>query len=460
MQVAVARMAPAAGGEPVPAADLRRRVDRLREALERNDDILAGLPAAGGAHRERDAVAPAPERVDLRGRRGRVHGERVLAEDVGELRAEPRHLLGRAVHLGQDHEGPVGRRPRPRRQPDGLGVEVLERRHIEPAADHALDRRAAGPSACVEGDDGRGRLRRREQPQPYRGDDAERALGPDEQAAQVVAGHVLAERPSDGDDLAGSDDGLEPGHPRAGDAVLERVRAARVRRDVAADLRLLGGAGVGREEQPALPGETAHARRRHAGVDVGAPEERLEGADAVQPFQREHDAAQRHGAAGVARPASPRHDRDVALVAPRDDLGDLLGRARERDGVGMPAEAAALGLVDEIAGRDALRHRVGAEQRAQLARDRRHSGSNTTCTSRGPCTPTISFCSMSALRLGPVTIASALGRSPPRASKSPASPGRILLSASRETWTSGRRWLPRGSSGPDAITTLPVSASP
>jgi REP element-mobilizing transposase RayT len=60
-------------------------------------------------------------------------------------------------------------------------------------------------------------------------------------------------------------------------------------------------------------------------------------------------------------------------------------------------------------------------------------GARTTWTSPGPCTPTTSFCSMSALRLGPVTIASALGSSPPSASNSSASPGRILSSASSET---------------------------
>src|SRR5918992_4854106 len=87
-------------------------------------------------------------------------------------------------------------------------------------------------------------------------------------------------------------------------------------------------------------------------------------------------------------------------------------------------------------------------------------GTRTTCTSRGPWTPTTNRCSMSALRLGPVTIASALGRSGPTAAKSSARPGRIRSSESTETCTSGSRWRDRGSSGPAARTTLPVSASP
>src|SRR5205814_1399249 len=51
-----------------------------------------------------------------------------------------------------------------------------------------------------------------------------------------------------------------------------------------------------------------------------------------------------------------------------------------------------------------------------------------TCTSPGPWTPTASFCSMSALRLGPVTIATELGRSVPSASKSSSSPATIVPS--------------------------------
>ena len=67
----------------------------------------------------------------------------------------------------------------------------------------------------------------------------------------------------------------------------------------------------------------------------------------------------------------------------------------------------------------------------------RAAGRRTTCTSRGPWTPTASFCSMSALRLGPVTIARALGRSSPSAAKSSSRPGRI--SDPRAASSRGRR---------------------
>ena len=71
----------------------------------------------------------------------------------------------------------------------------------------------------------------------------------------------------------------------------------------------------------------------------------------------------------------------------------------------------------------------------------RPGGVRTTCTSPGPCTPTTSCCSMSALRLGPVTIASALGRSSPTASNSSARPGRIRSSA-QQRHVDGRQQRP------------------
>jgi len=62
-----------------------------------------------------------------------------------------------------------------------------------------------------------------------------------------------------------------------------------------------------------------------------------------------------------------------------------------------------------------------------------HAGRRTTCTSAGPCRPTIRRCSMSALRLGPDTIESEDGSGRSRLAKSVARSGRIRLSARSET---------------------------
>src|SRR6266511_2839099 len=68
MQVAVPSMPPAAGGKAMAAADGERLVDRFSEAVERDDDVLAHLPAELSADGDRDAVSPTPERFDCGGK--------------------------------------------------------------------------------------------------------------------------------------------------------------------------------------------------------------------------------------------------------------------------------------------------------------------------------------------------------------------------------------------------------
>jgi hypothetical protein len=224
---------------------------------------------------------------------------------------------------------PAGQRPREavRRQRDrGGSVQVLERRDGEAAADHPLDRVGAGRGVGVERHHRQRRLRRGDQPQPGGGDDRERPLRADQQAPQVVAGDVLADRAAERDHLAAGEHRLEPRHPRPRHAVLEGVRPARVGRDVAADLRLLTGARVGREQQAVLAREPPHVRGAQARLDAHPPAQRLERAHARHPLEAEHHAAvERHRSAGEAGAAPARGDRDIALVAPGEQARDLLG---------------------------------------------------------------------------------------------------------------------------------------
>ena len=151
-----------------------------------------------------------------------------------------------------------------------------------PAAEHALDRRAA-----------RGARRDRS---ATTGSAASGAGISRSQAAvtipsvpsepisrrlQVVAGDVLAHRAADRRSSSpGGTTASRPVTQRAGDAVLEGVRAAGVRGDVAADLRLLGGARVGREQQAVLAREAPQLARAHARLDVDPPQQRVERAHA------------------------------------------------------------------------------------------------------------------------------------------------------------------------------------
>ncbi len=164
----------------------------------------------------------------------------------------------------------------------------------------------------------------------------------DEQVLHVVACDVLPDRAAHVDDLAGRDHRFDPRHPVAGDAVLEGVRPAGVAGDVAADLRDLGRAGIGREPQAALAREALDVAGRDAGLDVHAPQQRVELAHLVQALEADHDATlDRDRPTGEPGAAAAGSQRRVGLVAPAHDRGDLLDARREDDGVGGPDDAAA-----------------------------------------------------------------------------------------------------------------------
>ena len=100
----------------------------------------------------------------------------------------------------------------------------------------------------------RGQLRRGLGDQPHRdlGDDAQRALRPDEEPLEVVPGHVLDRPPAQPQHVPARQHDLQPQHVVAGDAVLQAARAARVGRHVAADRALVDAGRVGRVEEAEL----------------------------------------------------------------------------------------------------------------------------------------------------------------------------------------------------------------
>ena len=227
--------------------------------------------------------------------------------------------------------------------------------------------------ACRQEHDQRNRgLGRGQKPQLNRGDHAERTLGADEQALEVVAGDILCGPAADVHELAWSEHDLDTGDPGAGDAVLERVRPAGVGGDVAADLRLLGRAGVGAEEQPVLAREALHVACAHAGLGEHPPQRRLQLADAAQPLERADDATlRRDRASHKPGAAAARHDRYVVLVAPGDHSSDLLRAPRQCDRVGVPLDAPTVGAVVVVGRPDGrLEHVLRADDAAELADDR------------------------------------------------------------------------------------------
>ena len=145
---------------------------------------------------------------------------------------------------------------------------------------------------------------------------------------------------------------------------------AGVRRDVATDLRLLGGARVGREEESVLASEPVDGGGADPGLDVDAPQQGVERSHRRHPLQAEDDStADRDGAAREPGAAAAGHDRHVVRVAPGHHARDLVARPRQRDGIGMSVDPAAIRVVGQVARRLAAEDRI-SEQRAELPHER------------------------------------------------------------------------------------------
>ena len=180
----------------------------------------------------------------------------------------------------------------------------------------------------------RPRARIGKQPKRSGGDDAERALGADEEPLHIVAGIVLPQLAQAVDDPSVGKHGLDSGHEVARIAVGDHGHAAGVGRDIAA----YGARSLRRQRQRKQPvgGERgglglgegdAGLADHHVAVEVDL-------ADPAQALGREDDllaarvrrlSADEPGVAALRRHADPR------LVAERRDGGDFLRRARPHE---------------------------------------------------------------------------------------------------------------------------------
>ncbi len=191
------------------------------------------------------------------------------------------------------------------------------------------------------------------EPQRGGGDDAERSLGADEQALEVVAGIVLAQLAEGVDHPPVRQHRLDAGDEIAGIAVGDHSHPAGVGRDIAAD-----GAGslrAQRQRKEPVGGERGalSLRERHAGLADHHVGLAVDLADRVQTLSRENDfiaALVRSLSADESGVAPLRHDADPRLVAESGDRGDFPRRARPHEGESLaPVEAARL---DQRAGED------------------------------------------------------------------------------------------------------------
>ncbi len=168
------------------------------------------------------------------------------------------------------------------------------------------------------------------------GDDAEGALGADEELFEVGAGVVLAERREAVPEGAVGEHDLEPEDLVAHHAVAQHVDAAGVGGDDAADLgRALAADGEWQEEI-VFGDRVLDGLERAAGVDGGGIVVGVDGADAVHAGEAEAHlgvASVGQGAVDEAGIAALRHDRETEAGAGADHRLDLgrVARAQDRE---------------------------------------------------------------------------------------------------------------------------------
>ena len=144
------------------------------------------------------------------------------------------------------------------------------------------------------------RARTRKQLQARGRDHAERAFGADEQVVEVVAGVVLAQARESVEHLPVGQHDLETEHEFARHAVAQRIQAAGVGREVAADLAAALGAERQRKETVGPLGRGLHVGENAAGLGDHREIGGIHFADAVQAPQRKHDLVA--ASPGVAPP--------------------------------------------------------------------------------------------------------------------------------------------------------------
>ena len=225
--------------------------------------------------------------------------------------------------------------------------------------DHRLDR-AAQRGELAGG--GRHRLGDAVQAQLDLGDDAERALGADEQPRQVVAGGGLAHAAAGVDQPPVGQRHGQPQHVLADRAVAHRVGAGGARRAHPAD-RAQRRAGIDREEQALVAQVLVELIARDAGLDAAVHVGLADLDDAGHARQVERDAAAHRRHVAFQRGAgAPGHHRHVRGVAQRQQPRGLVRGLDEGDRVGQHRRLGVLAvrvvLAQRGVGGDALAQEV------------------------------------------------------------------------------------------------------
>ncbi len=242
VQIAVAGMEDIADAEAMGRRDLVHPPQHIGELGARDDAIhhhVGGRDVPIGAE---GGLAPLPEEIALRRVPRHPHLARAgLAAGLGDALGLLVHAGGEAVHLDEERGGGIARIAAAEgvlHRPDGELIDHLHRGGHQPAGDDGGHRRRGVVHHVEDREHGLDRRRLLHDADDDLGGDAEGALGADEEPGEVIALRI-ARLAADPDHLAVREHHFQAQHVVGGDAVLERVRAARVVGDIAAD-----GAGL------------------------------------------------------------------------------------------------------------------------------------------------------------------------------------------------------------------------
>ena len=198
------------------------------------------------------------------------------------------------------------------------------------------------------------------EPHRHLGDDAERALGADEQPGQIIARRRFAGPARGAHDPAVGQHHGQAQHILAHRAVAHRVGAGGAGRRHAAERGV--GARIDRKEQPGVAQMLVQLLAGHPGLDRGVE---ILGADPHDPVHLGHvdgDAAGQRRDLALERGAGAKgDDRRLVRGAELDDRRDLVGGVREGDRIGRVRGM--IGFVPAVLGADRRRDRKPLAQK-------------------------------------------------------------------------------------------------
>ena len=263
---------------------------------------------------------------------------------LGAVELEPQHRrdrqVGARIVVGRLHLHLVG------------DLDARDRDAELDGLDHRVDRRFERRVGAQGRDDGFGNA---VETQGDLGNHAQRALGADEQAGEVVAGRGLARPLRRPDDPAVGGDHGEAEHVLAHGAVAHRVGPARPGRCHAADRGV--GARIDREKQAGIAQIFVELLARHAGLDAAVQVLGVDLQHRVHARQVDAQAAvERRDMAFERCAGAEGDDRHPVFGADLDRLSDLLGRFGVEHGVRRHDRVMVLALAVLLA------HRFGGRQ--------------------------------------------------------------------------------------------------